>query len=362
MDIQQLEIEELSFDEALASYRNEWFELVANKGEDPCCFPEWIIAIADSSDARGRLRVWVARWEGAVVSMIPYYLSRVQIYGIWLNTVELAGNFISYHQEVLATESLKDCIKAFLTSLPANSWDLFKMDNVVMGGASWSSLQQIADVDYPPMVLHATVSSPVLFIDTDWDAYLAARSRSFRYRLRRKAKGIAKAGKVEMKWLNEPEDVPEVLEAMLAIESRSWKAAEETAISESKREIEYYKKLLPFLAQSDMTFANVLYLDGEAIAYSLCYKFRGRIAQLKTSFDDRYSKISPGTYVIDVAIERAFHEKASEFDFLGDVMPHKLDWSKEVRAHHCLYLFNNTWKGKATSFGKKVVEKLRKNN
>lgn len=356
----KIEADDLSFFEAISKYHKEWYELTKEAGEDPCLLPEWILAIAKSLDKCDILRVWVAQRDGTVIAVIPYMRNRINFHGLRLNSVELAGNMLSYHQEILATSDYLDCcVEAFLTSFPSDSWDLFRIENVLAGGASWYSLQRIANAQNKTLVTSPADCSPVLFIDSDWDTFLSSRSSSFRYRLRRNAKKIAKIAGVEMKWLNTQKSVADLIKAMITIESRSWKVGKNMAITDSKQEIEYYRNLLPFLAQRDMLFSNVLYFDGEAVAYSLCYKYQGRIAQLKTSFDDQYSKLSPGSYVVDTAIEKAFYEQAREFDFLGDVMVHKLDWTQETRQHYCIYLFNRTLKGIASSYGKRLREAIR---
>ena len=67
---------------------------------------------------------------------------------------------------------------------------------------------------------------------------------------------------------------------------------------------------------------------------------------MKTSFDQEFATLSPGGYVIDASVERAFDLGAKEFDFLGDAAPHKLAWTSTTRKHGDFFLFGRTWKGR----------------
>ena len=83
-------------------------------------------------------------------------------------------------------------------------------------------------------------------------------------------------------------------------------------------ELKYHRRLLPVLAQDGALLANVLHRAERPIAYSLCCHCHGWVGHLKTSFDQEFASLSPGGYVIDASVERAFDLKAREFDFLGD--------------------------------------------
>jgi CelD/BcsL family acetyltransferase involved in cellulose biosynthesis len=62
---------------------------------------------------------------------------------------------------------------------------------------------------------------------------------------------------------------------------------------------------------------------------------------LKTSFDDQFKAFSPGTHLVDLSVEQAFRAGAREFDFLGDRMRHKLEWTDQVRSHQTLYIYHS---------------------
>jgi CelD/BcsL family acetyltransferase involved in cellulose biosynthesis len=340
----ELETRDYAWRDVPQPLKQGWEALVDNGGFDYSLSPEWTGIAASSLSFAERLRVLVAYENGRVCGVLPYFLNRTAIWGVPITTLELAGNkLVSYHQEIVAT----DCQAALLgVLLKSHKWHLFAAEGLPVGGptanAVRAQLAEFGDV----LLTFPGERSPYLPITTDWEAFCKARSQKFRYNLKRKEKGLRAAGAVHEKWFAAPADVAELYDAMLAIESKSWKLEAGTAVSQRQLEQTYYQKLLPHLAARGALFANVLYLDDKPIAYNLCCSWNGRLGQLKTTFDEALRDLSPGSVVIHFAVRKAFQTGAKEFDFLGDAMPHKLEWTDEIRAHESYHVFSRHWRSR----------------
>ena len=92
-----------------------------------------------------------------------------------------------------------------------------------------------------------------------------------------------------------------------------------------------------------MLSANVLFLSGKPVAYNLCYLWNNTLGQIKTSYDSEYQEYSPGAVVVEEALRTYIKKNYAEFDFLGNVMPHKLSWTKKVREHESMFVFGNSF-------------------
>src|SRR5262249_17272390 len=143
---------------------------------------------------------------------------------------------------------------------------------------------------------------------------------------------------------------------ILEVESRSWKASDDKAIRAEETEGDYYRRLLPWLSRNGL-LANVLYVKARPAAYVLCAKWRGWVGQLKTSFAQDVR--DAGFRVLHASIERAYQDHEREYDFLGDVAPHKLRWADRVRAHETKWLFAPHWRGRALARFKRAVDAWR---
>jgi CelD/BcsL family acetyltransferase involved in cellulose biosynthesis len=181
--------------------------------------------------------------------------------------------------------------------------------------------------------------SPYLPIDCSWEAYLGQKDKKFRYKLRQRRKFVEQDPRCRLTWYRDPTDAERLLADIVQIEARSWKARAGIDIPSNPVELQYHRVLLPFLAQQGWLDANVLYIEDQPAAYNLCCSYKGWVGQLKTSFDEKFAELSPGTAVIDASIERAFGQQAREFDFLGDAGGHKLAWTSHTRTHADYFLY-----------------------
>ena len=104
-----------------------------------------------------------------------------------------------------------------------------------------------------------------------------------------------------------------------------------------------------------MLFSNVLELHGEPIAFSLGYAWNGVVGQMKTSFDDRFADMSPGFMVMVESIHRAVTLGFREYDFLGDIMEHKMRWADAARQHSSRFVFSRRPLGFALGMAKRAT-------
>lgn len=334
-----------------------WRRLVIDAALDMSLLPEWLECSARARDLLDRVRVSVARREGEVVGLVPFLELQTEHYGLRARVRELQGSTVmGYHSGFIARAHHAELIAEAMSAQPLPC-DIFVVPNLAPGGASATELAQFVHKRGLRAITYAGERSPYLPIDTTWDRFLAARSSSFRYTLQRKEKALRKRGQLVEREYTTVEDVPALLEAILAVEAGSWKVEAGMAVSDSMMERRYYEALLPWLAREGVLCANALHIDGSAVAYSLCYRWLGRVAQAKTSFDERYQECSPGLVVNHYAIRRAFQSGASEFDFLGDVMPHKTQWTELTRDHETVFVFCGTWRGRLLGLAKTAARR-----
>jgi CelD/BcsL family acetyltransferase involved in cellulose biosynthesis len=264
--------------------------------------------------------------------------------GVRVSVLQPGSNLMSYHADVIATAGVEEVLEALLRK--TSDWDVFHFANVPLESAAASALHALAPRVGSWLQVIEGDESPYLAINGTWANYFGSRSKKFRYKHRQRRELFANDPVFSLRWFNGPGEVERLLADMLAVEQRSWKSEAGLSIAGRELELEYHRRLLPVLAQDGALLANVLYRAERPIAYSLCCCCQGWIGHLKTSFDQEFASLSPGGYVIDASVERAFALQAKEFDFLGDAAPHKLAWTSTSRKHGDFFLFGRMWKGR----------------
>lgn len=340
-------IHRCGLDSAARDYAEEWQLLLDRDRAEPFLGPEWLTATANARDLSAAVEVVLqTEANGNISALMPFLHRHIKVWGSPLFMWETAGNvLVSYHMALLGQNSAHGFLDLAIDT-SARRPDVLSLPAVVQGSSWEAALLDFASRRSWTVVSYATDESPYLSIDTGWENFLRSKSSNFRYNLRRKEKALGKLGQVEHRWYSREEDVPALLKAMLDVEAGSWKADADMAITESEMELRYYERLLPFLGRSNALVANVITLDAAPIAYSLCYAWNGKLGQLKTSFVERHSDASPGLVVNCHAIRHAFETGNAEFDFLGDILPHKMHWTDLLRQHTHYYLYSPSLKGR----------------
>ncbi len=357
-DSAKLEVREYGLEEACRLHSTEWHDLLKRGDFNISLAPEFIKASAASVGMADRVRVVVAQRGSALVGVMPFIPSQARMLSVPMNMLGLAGNLISYHHELVAPGCQAEMLRACLGD-PKRRWHVLCMENVPVDGPTSQALDSVARELGFAHVSYAGDVAPYVPIDQTWEQFLAARSSSFRYNLKRKEKSLRNGGALEERWFHGLDDVPELYRCMEAIESNSWKNSAQVAVTSQSTEALYYQEVLPFLARHGLLFANVLYLDSKPVAYHLCYYFEGRVGNMKTSFDETKQSLSPGAVVIQRAIQHAFQRGAREFDFLGDDQYHKRLWTDQSRAHRTHFLFSRDLRSRAVGLAKTLIQARR---
>lgn len=346
--------------------RWQWTQLVEQQAFNPSLAPDWLDAIINSSPHVEAQSVRVIVTEQG---FLPYFEQRPASWpGRLAGThLQLAGNLLAYNHAVVcesATAEQVSCQRQLLQQLLAGrerrSW-LLSVNAIEADSALAVALQAEAKRLSARVLYSAGERSPWLTTEQSWSQFLASKGRDFRYGLQRKRKQLAAAGKIDIEWYTGGE-WQALWQAMQAIESHSWKRADGSAITSRPEEMAYYTALLPWLAGSGRLCGTVLSINANPAAYSLCYRAGSegqlKLGQLKTSFDDRYRAFSPGGPLLEAVIRHAFESGYSEFDFHGPAMPHKLRWSKRVRAFRNYYLYGPGTGSRLLAMAKRLSGRL----
>jgi hypothetical protein len=255
----------ITLEQALHDYSVDWQLLIEAEALEPTQMPGWLTAMCEAFEVDQLVEVWCAFDDNKqLIAIIPFLRKQTSIYGVSVKTIELVTNLISYHTMPLGIATQPQLFTLFLASI--DDWDLCINPNLVVEESSYNRLlEQLKSHSYYAQPI-ANVASPYLPITTDWDEYLASRSRSFRYRLKRKAKAVAKAGEISLRWYSDELDIDQLLQEILQIEANSWKVDAGMAISHRPVEQRYYEQLLPFMATNGLLMANVMYIDEDPVA------------------------------------------------------------------------------------------------
>ncbi len=197
-------------------------------------------------------------------------------------------------------------------------------------------------------LLHARPGreSPFIRIEGSWEDYVAGRTRKVTHEWERKMRKLERAGDVRVVRFERGTDTAALTDQFIAVEGRSWKESAGTSIA-ARGVGAFYQELSAALAAADSLVPFWLELDGRVIAFLYGAVHNGTYYAMKTSYDEKFSGLSPGVRLFHEAVRHTFGAGLARFDFLGERAPWKDHWANGWLEHVNVRLYPDTVSGRA---------------
>jgi CelD/BcsL family acetyltransferase involved in cellulose biosynthesis len=175
----------------------------------------------------------------------------------------------------------------------------------------------------------------VIQLDEEWtkpEGRLSSRRASDLRRARRRAEG-----EVEVDLLTpEPAEVEELLDEAFAIEARSWKGREGTALAMDAERGAFFRRFSALAAERGELRLAFLRFGDRRVAMQLGVQWDSRLWLLKIGHDDDVKRCSPGMLLMLEVVRAAAAEGLAAVQLLGGVEPWTSMWTEDL--NHCVTL------------------------
>jgi hypothetical protein len=141
-------------------------------------------------------------------------------------------------------------------------------------------------------------------------------SANLRDNLRKKARRLFAAGKLELVSTEDPRAVAELFELYLALEQRSWKVRGGAAVARHPERLAYYRALLQ-PGQPTRPRLDLVLLDGQVIAGLISVLFLDGVHALEIVHDEARQELSPGNLLYLHLLGLGYERKLTHCNLLG---------------------------------------------
>ncbi|MFN2309396.1 MAG: GNAT family N-acetyltransferase [Gammaproteobacteria bacterium] len=338
---------------SLERWLDDWERLFSSGRYEPSTSYEWTAALLRSHRREGRrVHLLILKEQGEIVGLVPLVADTDHLFGLPLITVRPLSELYDTHSDFLIQGDADAGIAAVLDALDANSirWDVFRVSRLVEHLPITEAFERLTAARDRPRRIQYTPPSFYLELPASMHAYLAQRSGKFRNHLKRTEKKLLAQGEVEFGCVAGDTDIEQAYQDILHVESNSWKHAHGTAISTVAHQSVFYKELCLAAARTNRLHLSFLRLNGEPVAYNLGYFHDHRYAYLKTSYHEAYRDLGIATYSRAQLIGQVIGQGGRYFDFPGEPYEWEQQWTKALRWHRSITLFNRTPSARAFHF------------
>lgn len=168
----------------------------------------------------------------------------------------------------------------------------------------------------------------------DYATYFANRSANLRYSVRRRQRGLAKAGQVETLLYCDPEGLDQGVADYFTVALASWKVPS-TMVGKDSLE------MIHLAAQAGCLRLGILRLDGKPVATQFWIVSGGVAHCARLAYDEAYKPLAPGVVLTDFMIAHVVdRDRVAKIDFGYGTEDYKGGWMKSARDYFGFMAFN----------------------
>ena len=302
--------------------------------------PEWIEASWDHYPHAQRLRVIVVERDGAPVGIVPWCVRRetrrvgpVRVLTYPLNDW---GTFYG----PLGAEPSATMRAAFehLAATPRD-WDLIDLRWVDEAADEFLAIGESMREQGLDFRVRPRMEVRICRFADGWDAYVNARSRNWRRKMRHDIDSLEKAGEVRLLRHRPaagcdgaaPEHA-EIYRMCEQIAAKTWQAGDESQSTlSSPRVHDVLVRIHQVAASLGMLDANILLIGGEPAAFNYNYFADGRTYGLRCGYDPTLGLEGCGRALLYLMLEDSFRRGDVEYNFGPGRQPYKERFATEMR-------------------------------
>lgn len=286
-----------------------------------CSASCWILPAFETLSAEHELWAWKATQTDGFVALCKGEHPRV---GRYLQPLEaswgLASPIVGADAAAVTREFVAQAREI------ADSWDILFLTGISEDSQQFEALVCGFQADHF-MGIGPSMGRQYATIEGGLEGYLSRRSSKFRANIRRELRGAQQIG-VEFEYRNQFEDeadCAQAFERIIDVEHRSWKGRDGAGITHGRMH-QFYRSMLPRLAEKGALRIIFATLDGVDIAYGFGGIFQNTYRGLQMSFDQEYRDISPGN-LAQIEMIRGLANDGIEVYDMGQSMDYKSSWT-----------------------------------
>ena len=353
--------------EIIENLSAEWTTLCEEgASNEPFFRPEWFAAFVKNFGLE--IMLLTIRRNGKLRAVLPLMQKKGNLNGIPARKLQAVFNLNTQRFDLIhgADETeRKEIIEALWKEIKKQKkWNVLEL-RLVKDGSWLNDLLALAGSENYKTGVWQMDSAPFITLPQGDDKekliedFSKGLKRRFRQELKRRLRRLKELGKVE--FVTTREYSPELMQRFFELEARSWKGRGGTAVACDARVEKLHEDFACAVAAENALSIYELKLDGKTIAMSINIKYDQKTVFWKTSFDENYSRFSPGNLVIQEFLTDCIRNGSTELDMLSPATDYKKVWASGEREHFAFYVFQRgiigylLWKWKFS-----VISRLRK--
>lgn len=345
---------------------DEW-TILCEEGasNEPFLRPEWFASFVKNFEKE--ILLLTVRRGGRLRAVLPLMRKKATLHGVPVKKLQAVFNLQTQRFDLIhgADETeRKEIVHAIWTEIKKLSgWQVLEMRLVKKN--SWlKDLLDVATSEKFANGIWQMDSAPFIALQTGDDReklieeFFKGSRKHLKQELNRRLRRLKELGAVE--FVVSHDYSPELMDVYLQLEADGWKGRGGTAATCDPKVTKLHNDFAREVAARNALSIYQLKLDGKTIAMSVNIRYDRQTVHWKTSYDEKYSRYSPGNLLFRELVSDCLRQNSPEIDFLSPATPNKRFWASGEREHAAFYVFQKSVFGAALAKWKfSVISRLR---
>jgi CelD/BcsL family acetyltransferase involved in cellulose biosynthesis len=243
----------------------------------------------------GEFQAWVVETEGRWVGLLPLVKT---VRGRFLSMGTLPSNEWSSGGDFLLdcdveAEPVADLLVSAMRDAP---WSLLWFEGVLAESRPWKALIDAVQRAALPSDCRLRWRTPVIEIQTDWQASQQQWSKKHHCKMLKAAKRLAERGDLRFVMLDrlDPREVEPLLRKAFEVEDLGWKGEAGSSVLRMPGMFEFFLRQAKQLAEWDQLELSFLELNGRSMAFVYGFGAKAVSYWHKIGYDPEYRCSTPG--------------------------------------------------------------------
>lgn len=286
------------------------------------------------------LRLWLLlAFEGdRLVGYLALKQRAQRVLGVQATKLDLLTAFVADRPHLVCANGIEKAIRAALYDYLLSrkrEWSLLEFQQQDAA----SALLPVPDTwDCQAQEWPNQATGTVAVRWTSIAGYVADLSKRTRSNVNRQMRSLLAAGDVNMLSSSDPQTIQALFELYRSIEPRSWKSRAVVDIGRDLPSVAYIAGLMD-AAQPMRITIQLLLLDGVPIAGLISGTFQKGLYALHIVYDERLSRLSPGSAVLLMGMRLAIEGRYEFFNLLWGFGYYKARWLAQMSGTRSLQIY-----------------------
>lgn len=334
----------------------EWQALCAEGVcDEPFYYPAWVLAYLDEFEPGASVILLTVRRHGMLRAVLPLTERSIGAGPFRVRWLRSAANSHFPRFDVIHGAGDGPVVAQVLWSYLERwgGWDLLQFPSSPQAGLAWQILEQASAAGHMTRI-HRPEASPYVDISrfpSGVDAIINSLPANWRSKNRRALKRLRSMGEVEYRIIGSQHtsrEIQRAIEAFYRLEDSGWKGDANSSIVSDLKTKRFYDRVIAEAQNNHSLAICQLLCDGKQVATKLNLIWNDTMYELKSSYDETYSKCSPGHVIKAFSIDSAAGAGIKVLDNGGRSDPHKLVWTTLSHPFATIFICNKSLRGRVT--------------